>query len=120
MKSHRPKREERRHGPDKVIKYINYIALCGWVLAFISVIIIYVAKPGYYWDRKQEIANPYTWNYDLARWYCVMMVLSFLTSLVGIYINKKRVRRRKDIRSFNLIALAIISFLSIVGYFVRF
>lgn len=120
MKSHRPKREERRHGPDKVIKCINYIALCGWVLALISVVIIYLAKPGYYWDRKQEVGNPYTWNYDLAQWYCVVMFLCFLTSIIGICVNKKRVKRKKDSYCFNLIILAAISFLSVIGYFISF
>ncbi len=120
MKSHRHNKVERRHAPDAACKCVNKIALCGWILAAISVVIIYVAKPGYFWDRDRKLANPYFWNLELAGWYCAVMWLCFITSLMGIYINKKRVKRKTDSYCFNLIILAIISFCSIVGYYIYF
>jgi len=121
MKSHRVhKKEKRRGGSNKITKYINCASLVGWIAAFISIWTIYAAKPGYYWDRKQVSSNPYSWDLDLVRWYCIFMFVCLIASVTGLVINKQQVRRKDDTYRFNLIILAVLSTLSIIGYFIKF
>ena len=120
MKSHRHANVERRKGPNKANRNTGYAALISWTLAFISLIIIYAAKPAYYWDRKQKMANPHSWDLGLAQWSFYTMVLCLFVCLAGIYISKNRTQRKADSYSANLIILAIISVISIIGYWCNF
>lgn len=120
MKSHRHKRIERRKSPDKICKYINYISLFGWALTLASIVIIYAAKPKYFWDRNRKLANPYTWDLSLTKWYFYTMLMCLIISLIGLFINKKRLRRKSDNYSLNLVVLTIISSCCIIGYFICF
>ena len=120
MKTHHHPRPEKRKSKDIIRKYINICIGSSWLLFSLSAVLIYLAKPGYYFDRTLESGNPYGWNNTLASWSCFFIFLCFLSSSAGLYFNSKRMNRKGDAYSMSLILLALVSLSSVIGYFVKF
>ena len=112
------KKQERRRGPDLWFKAIRWFAVSGWLLMFVALIIIGVAKPQTetFFDRSFDVDVRAAWNENLLQNIFYIMILGFVISLIGLMINKRRARRKDDELRISLVALGIISIAGIIAY----
>ncbi|KAA3615284.1 MAG: hypothetical protein DWQ05_14575 [Calditrichaeota bacterium] len=118
MEQQASRKYDRRRGPDKLIKSLRWLAITGWINFAISLILYDEAKPDFetFFDRLFHVQMRYHWNETLAFLSFVWFVLCLVLSVVGIFINKKRHRRRNDEYRLNLIVLGLISLVGAVSY----
>lgn len=110
---------EKRKGPDVIIKLINLIAISTWTLLFISLILFDKAKPEIQniFDRLNNF-RPLreNWNHELTKIIFVIMIIGFISGIIGIIFNNKRKKRKTDETWISLYFVVIISFLGIIFY----
>ncbi len=114
--------KDRRRGPDKLIKSIRWLAIAGWINFSISLILFDEAKPDFetFFDRLFHIQMRYHWNQTYAFLSLMWFLLCIVLSIVGLWINKKRHRRRNDEYRLNLIVLGLISLIGTGFYLFSF
>lgn len=112
----------RRKGPDPWIRSLRYLALAGWALMIVALVILDRAKPQVetFFERVYDIRLQQQWDMDLARYLLWLMVLGLVLSLFGIIINACRKRRRTDQWRLSLFVLGLISLAGIILYHVNF
>ena len=109
---------DRRKGPDPLTKSLRWIAVLSWMIMFIILIILAIAKPDdvTFFDRQFGVTRNTSANLSLIRTIFYLMIFGFLLSLIGLIINLRRLRRRDDEYRISLILISIISFLGIIIY----
>lgn len=114
------KKKERRHhhGKDGVMKLIDCISLFSLFSLFSSYTFMYIAKPDYYWDRKQQTANPNMWNEELMDWFLYSTYIAIALAIIGMLINIIRARRRSDSYRLSLILAILFSTFNIIFFFI--
>lgn len=117
------RRQDRRKGSDSVLKILSVLGVFGWFLMLVALIVYDKARPKHVEFMINSIdANAQAprlgWNDNLLYYVFVLMVIGFLISVVGLYLNAMRMRRRNDSYRVHLIFLLIISTLGIVYYLV--
>ena len=100
----------------RLLAWSNAIA----VIALIGAIcLIAIAKPKRmnFLDHFYGVQrlNP-AWNTDLLGYIGIMLLLSFLASIAGLFFNSKRLRRKKDHINATLVLSLIISTISLFFY----
>ncbi len=116
------RRGERRRGPDVWFKMISWLSFIGWLLMLIALVLFDLAKPQMmtFFDRFFHVSFASVWNYQLTLYIFFVMIAGFFLSLIGLTINAKRHRRKKDKYSLSLILLGIVSFMGAAFYLIRF
>ncbi len=105
---------ERRKGKDILLRLLTGMALVGWSLILVALFVIDQASPQdievwfSYIDTGQ---NTYvgSWNEQLLQIVFYIMLLGMFISIVGLFLNSKRNRRRNDNYYLSLIFLGIVS-----------
>ena len=106
-----PEKFERRHGPDLVCRSFSWLAIIGWVLFIIGLVIAHYARPEMdtglvrYWDI--EIRTD--WRPGLTAYLRMMLWLVIISSGISLALNKMRLRRRGDHLHFNVVILLLSS-----------
>jgi len=114
--------KDRRKGPDILVKTIRWFVLIGWIIMILALIFVYVAKPGMITFFTRHLATDLRtdWDMRLVHFILVLMILGFLISITGFYINLKRSRRKGDEIRVSFILLGMMSVLGIITYFLLF
>lgn len=94
----KPVREERRKGPDNIIKITNYLSIAALILMLPPLIIIERARPEMesLFDRWFRVTVQAGWDLELLAGSVIYIVAVFLLSAVGLYLNTTRLRRKSD------------------------
>lgn len=111
----------RRKRPDLLLQLLAWSNAVAVISLVSALCIAAIAKPELetFFDRYYSLQLRQTWNTDLIGYIGFMLLLSCLTSIAGLIINSKRLRRKGDhIRSTMILSL-IISLIGL-GYYLKF
>lgn len=115
------RRVERRSGSDGLMTVMLWLGLAGWLLMLVALLVLDKAKPQSVEssfsaiDRQSSYLN-FGWNDELLNYVFMLMILGFFASLIGLFINTMRHRRRNDSYRVHLIFLLIMSTIGIFSY----
>jgi uncharacterized membrane protein len=117
------RRQERRKGSDTILKILSVLGVIGWFLMLIALFVIDKAKPQQLESMFSNIDSGTShyqlgWNDELLYYVFVLMVVGFLISILGLYLNSMRNRRRGDSYRVHLVFLFIISTIGILYYLI--
>jgi hypothetical protein len=112
---------ERRKGPDAVIKTVWWISGISWVLIIAAITFTGLAKPESetFFDRFFNIRIRDYWDYNLLRYVFVILLLNFVTCIVGFILNLFRQKRKTDRINKSVILLAAVSLAGILWFLIR-
>lgn len=115
------RRQERRKGPDILLRFLSYISVAGWALMFLALFFFDKAKPikRDFFDyalKVQPARLRDQWNTQFMTYIFYCMIAGILISAVGLMINASRCRRRDDHYRIALVLLGIISAAGICIY----
>lgn len=88
--------QNKRRGPDFVIKVINTLSGVSWVIIFLVIIFISIAKPKFQGFSRGMGTIQGTWDASLLGIVAVLLVLLIALSVVGIIFNFLRMKRKTD------------------------
>jgi hypothetical protein len=85
-----------------------------------ALVVTAIAKPQLetFFDRYYNLTLRTTWNMELANYIGVLLVGSFIISVIGLIINSKRLKRKDDYIRATLVLSLVISLVAF-GYFLR-
>ncbi len=112
---------EKRKRPDILMRLLTWLAVIGWFLMYVVLMLVHKAKPKVEssFDRVDGMESPLSvWNPDLIRYIFYMMIAGLIISIIGIILNVMRHRRKKDKYRISLISLGVISLLGIIFYLI--
>jgi len=112
---------EKRKGPDILMNLLTWLAVIGWLMMFVVLIVIDIAKPHMEssFDHVNGAESPLSaWDPVLIQYIFYLMIAGFSISIIGIILNIKRHRRKRDKYRISLIALGVISLLGIIFYLI--
>lgn len=111
---------DRRKGPDVWTKSLRWFAVLGWLIMLLALIFVGFAKPEQttFFDRLFHVKRGGTLNFLFVQIIFYLMILGLFLSILGSFINLKRLRRRDDEYRVSLILLGLISLLGIFVYLV--
>ena len=113
------KLSNRRKRPDLTLHLLAWSNAIAVISLAIALCLIAIAKPKHenFLDHFYSVQrfNP-TWNMDLIGYVGIMLLLSFLASVTGLFFNSKRLRRGKDHVNATLVLSLIISTVSLFFY----
>ncbi len=105
--------------PDPLLKLLQ-IVHCIAIIALIAALFITAAsKPSHqsFFDQFHNLRIHYDWNYPLLRYAAVSLFIGLVSSIAGLLINSRRLRRKKDQLHVTLIVSLIISTIGLMLYF---
>lgn len=108
---------ERRQGPDWICRAFGWLAISGWLLFLLAMIIAHYARPEMntglvrYWGI--EIRSE--WHPMLTVYLQYFLLASAISSGLSLLLNRLRLRRRTDHLHFNIVLL-LLSCLSLLLY----
>ena len=116
---HASRRHRRR---DPLLLALRWLSLVGWLALLAALFVLAEARPPVetFFERWYGLRLRSSWNLDLARYIFYLMLLGLGTSLTGLVINSRRLRRRGDEWRVSLILVAIISLLGLIRYLTAF
>lgn len=123
LSSYRPGIDpDRRKGPDFLTKSIRWFTLIGWIIMITVLVFIGLAKPEdvTFFDRWFGVQRHTSINLFLVRLIFVLLILGMLTSLVGLYVNFRRSRRKDDEYRVSFFILGMLSILGIIIHTILF
>lgn len=112
----------RRKQPDLILRSLAWSNGIAVISLFLAVCLIAIAKPkkmnflDHFYDVQR--LSP-AWNKDMIGYIGVMLLISFIASVIGILLNGKRLRRNKDHVHATLVLSLIASTISLF-FFLRF
>ena len=112
---------QKRKGPDILMRSLTWLAVLGWFLMYVVLMVLNKAKPKSEssFDRINgaEVLIP-PWNPVLIQYIFYLMIAGLCISIIGMILNIKRHRRKKDKYRMSLIVLGVISLLGIIFYLI--
>ncbi|NQY34962.1 MAG: hypothetical protein HRT37_08360 [Alteromonadaceae bacterium] len=103
--------DNRRKGKDILIIFTRILAIGGWLLFIVALIVSSYAAPetSYGYMRYRGIEVRTDWLTPIAGYLYIILWCSALSSYVCLLLNKIRGRRRDDSKHFNLILLMLVT-----------
>ncbi|WLD56732.1 hypothetical protein NFC81_08285 [Salinispirillum sp. LH 10-3-1] len=100
----KPVREERRKGPDIIIKVTNFLSIAALILMLPPLIIIERARPEMesLFDRWFRVTVQAGWDLDVLQGAVLYIVAVFFLSAAGLVLNFMRHKRKDDRIRFTL------------------
>lgn len=113
-------RRQRRKDP--LILVLRWLSVTGWLILLTALFVLGEARPPVetFFERWYNIQLRASWNLELARYIFYLMLLGLGTSLTGLAINSRRLRRKGDEWRVSLILVAAISLLGLIRYLTAF
>jgi hypothetical protein len=107
---------DRRRGPDRLMRIIRYLGVASWAILLTALILVEKARPQVekYLGKKMDIQLQNSWDLKFIRFLFYLMILGLCLSIVGFAINTMRMHRRTDEYRLSLIFLGIISIGTII------
>lgn len=111
----------KRRGRDFWFLLIRWLALIGWMILIVALILIDRAKPQTkeFMAQAMHLKANEDWNSPMLQWVFYSMLVGLIISLIGLWVNSTRLKRKGDQYSRWLITLAVFSFLGSVFFVVR-
>ncbi len=102
------------------IKILNWVAVSGWFVVIIMLILLAKAQPMFVtvYDRYHNYSPSTTWDSSLTEKIFYILLFTFFVSILGLFFDKRRNRRKEDKYHLSLVAQAVISFAGILIYFI--
>jgi hypothetical protein len=109
----------RRKQPDLILRSLAWANGIAVTSLFLAVCLVAIAKP-----KKMNFLDHFygvkrlspAWDMDMIGYIGGMLLLSFIASIVGIVLNSKRLRRKKDHLHATLVLSLIASTVSLFFY----
>ena len=109
-------RRERRHGPDLLVKLMTALAVLGWVSMLVTVFLYGMARPeainNAFWPLARKMNM--IWNTELMSMVLYFLMGNFLVGAVGLFINTRRHKRKRDHYSLSLVLLTMLAAIGIL------
>ncbi len=108
----------RRNRPDLLLRLLSVCNGAAVVTLAAALLVTAAAKPELetFFDRFYHIHLRRSWDMEMANYIGIFLTLSLLTSIVGLIINSKRLKRKTDFIRATLVLSLLISALSIFFY----
>lgn len=112
----------RQQRKDPLLLCLRWLSVLGWLTLLTALFVLGEARPPVetFFERWYKIPLRASWNLDLARYIFYLMLLGLGTSLTGLAINSRRLRRKGDEWRVSLILVAAISLLGLIRYLTAF
>jgi hypothetical protein len=109
---------ERRKGPDLLFRSLRYLALAGWLLMVVALIVLDRAKPQMvtFFDRFYGIRPRTWWDGKLAGYLPPLLWAGLGLGIIGLIANTLRHRRRNDEWRISLWLLLLVSLTGLLLY----
>lgn len=109
--------KNRRGEPDAILKWLDIASVLTWFLILFNISLFLYARPvtENFFDRLFNVEVRDYWD---TRFLTITFILSaflFVLSLVSIYLNTKRLKRKYDRIRKSLIISAVFSFIMMLG-----
>lgn len=90
--------QDRRRGPDKVLRAMNWMGVISWIMVIVMVMLLDSARPETqtFYDRWTGRDVNKNWDETKTLITMIIMYAGLSISMVGIYLNSKRKRRKSD------------------------
>lgn len=113
------RRQDRR---DPLLLALQWLSVSGWLILLAALFVLAGAKPPVetFFERWYDIRLRSGWDLHLARYIFYLMLLGLGTSLTGLAINSRRLRRKGDEWRVSLMLVAAISLLGLIRYLTAF
>ena len=110
----------RRKRPDLLLRLLTWTNAVAVISLAAALCITAIAKPELetFFDRYYNLPLRHTWNRHLIGYIGLMLAISLGTSIVGLFINSRRLRRKDDHIRATLVLSLIIALVSL-GFFLR-
>lgn len=114
--------QDRRRGPDALVKWVKYSGIISWVLISVILFITLVAKPNYesYMNDSFHIRLQDAWDVKMLQYAFLLLVMLFFFCMISIVINLMRYRRKSDRFNKTLILNAAAALIGIILYLLIF
>lgn len=114
--------QDRRKGPDALVKWVKYSGIISWILISIILFITLIAKPDFesYMDTSFHIRLQNSWDVEIMQYAFLLLVLLFFFCMISIIVNLMRYRRKNDRFNKTLILNAAAAFIGIILYLLIF
>lgn len=109
----------RRKRPDVLLQLLTGFNAAAVISLAAALVIAAIAKPELetFFDRYYNLQLRQTWNHNLVGYIGLMLGMSCLTSIVGLIINSKRLKRKKDHIHSTIVLSLIISIVGLIYFF---
>jgi len=114
------KLNNRRKHPDFLLQLLTGLNAAAVISLAAALVITAIAKPELetFFDRYYNLQLRQTWDHDLIGYIGLMLGVSCLTSIIGLAVNSKRLRRKGDHVHATLVLSLIISLIGL-GYYLK-
>ena len=111
--------QNKRICPDFWSKSIKWLSISGWTLLFISMLLFHSGRPQVPTAIERQSIEKIrdTWDPEIAPYFLSIMVTVFYISLMALFINNKRHKRKEDRYNISVFLLFIFSILGLSYYF---
>ncbi len=115
-------KQDRRRGPDILIKVLRWLGIFGWFVMIVALYIIDMAKPEEenMFTKKLNASVRTTWDPALIRYLFWVLIFGLIISVIGLVINSRRHHRKDDRFKYILFVLGAISCFGVVKYLLKF
>lgn len=110
----------RRRSPDLLLRLLSICNGLAVVALAAALGVTAVAKPELetFFDRYYNLTLRKTWDMELANYIGILLFFSLITSITGLMINGKRLKRKHDYIRATLVLSLIISIIAFI-FFLR-
>ena len=124
METNATVRSNTRKGPDLIFRLIDIFSVILWGFQILNIGLLYQAKPvdETFLDRLFNVKVRDYWDYQLLQLALILSLVQFVVSLISLYLNSKRLKRKNDRIRISIIisifsSLALCFALSIIVFF---
>lgn len=112
----------RRKRPDLFLRLLTWFNAAAVFSLAAALCIFAIAKPELetFFDRYYNLSLRQTWDEGLVIYIALLLVISCLTSIIGLTINSRRLKRKGDYVHSTLVISLLISIVGLIVYFREF
>lgn len=98
METNATVRSNTRKGPDLIFRLIDIFSVILWGFQILNIGLLYQAKPvdETFLDRLFNVKVRDYWDYQLLQLALILSLVQFVVSLIYLYLNSKRLKRKND------------------------
>jgi len=110
---------DRRKGPDFLSKSVKWLTGIGWILLFAGMNLFHFGRPKVLtgFQESQLDKNIDKWDPVISPVFVTVMFLILYVSGTGLYVNKKRHRRKNDKYYISLLSLIVMSIMGLTYFY---